>query len=669
MQKEQAKKRIEQLRKLIDHHRYLYHVLDKQEISESALDSLKKELFDLETAFPDLITPDSPTQKVGGKPLKGFKKFNREKPMLSLNDAFSKEDVLDWLERLKKVLGIDLFEFYCEQKIDGLAFEAIYEKGLLSVGATRGDGLVGEDVTENIKTIDSIPLKLRDIKLVLNDAPKEMYSIINNIYNSKLIVRGEIFMSKKNFKELNKDGSSFANPRNAAAGSIRQLDSKIAAARKLDSFAYDIIIDEIKYHSQKHELLRLLGFKTDPASRVCETIADVFSFYESIKKRRESIPYEIDGIIVMVNDNNLFKKAGVAGKAPRGAVAYKFELKQAITIVEDINVQVGRTGVLTPVAILKPVNIAGVTVSRATLHNYDEINDMHLMIGDTVIVGRAGDVIPDIIEVMPELRSGKEKKIKMPLVCPVCKTRVVKEKKGSLILRCPNFDCSQRKKRRIVHFISRKGFNFIGLGEKVIDKLVDLGKINDLADIFFLKKDDFLEIEGFKDKMASNAVKSIEDGKRIEITKFIFALGIENVGEEIASLLADKGIDGIRRMSYNDLVDIKDIGEITALSIFNWFRDDRNIKLLERFKEAGVVIFKKKKSGKFSGKKFVITGTLSCSREVMKDKISSLGGKVLEGVSKDTDFIIVGNNPGSKLQKAKKLGIKELKEAELWKKL
>ncbi|MDD4062382.1 MAG: NAD-dependent DNA ligase LigA [Candidatus Pacebacteria bacterium] len=667
MQKEQAKKRIENLKNLINHHRYLYHVLDKQEISESALDSLKKELFDLEINFPEYITPDSPTQKVGGKPLKGFKKFKRERPMLSLSDAFSQDDVLDWLERLKKVLGINSFEFYCEQKIDGLAFEAIYNKGVLSVGATRGDGLVGEDVTQNIKTIDSIPLKLRDISLVLKDAPKEMHNIINNIYSGQLTVRGEVFMSKKNFKDLNKDGV-FANPRNVAAGSIRQLDPKVAASRKLDSFAYDIVIDGIKYHSQKHELLKALGFKTDPISRVCKTITDVFSFYSEIKEKRDSIPYEIDGVIVMINDNELFERAGVAGKAPRGAVAYKFELKQATTIVKGIDVQVGRTGVLTPVAILKPVNIAGVVVSRATLHNYDEINNMHLMIGDTVIVGRAGDVIPDVIEVMPELRSGSEKKIRMPLICPVCKTSVLKEKKGSLILRCPNFNCSERKKRRIAHFISRKGFNLVGLGEKVVEKLVDIGKIDNPADVFFLKKEDFLELEGFKDKMASNAINSIENGKKIEIAKFIFALGIENVGEETASLLASKGIDGIKNMSYEDLLSIKDIGEVTAHNIYDWFRDEKNIRLLERLKDSGVVIFATKKSGKLSGQKFVITGTLSRSREEIKEKIVSLGGKVLESVSKELDFIIVGNNPGTKLNKAKKLGIKELNETELWKK-
>lgn len=667
MQKEQAKKRIEKLKKLIDHHRYLYHVLDKQEISESALDSLKKELFDLETKFPEYITPDSPTQKVGGKPLKGFKKFRREKPMLSLSDAFSEDDVLDWLERLKKVLDMDSFEFYCEQKIDGLAFEAIYNKGILSVGATRGDGLVGEDVTENIKTIDSIPLKLRDIDFVLKDTPQEIHSIINNIYNNQLIVRGEVFISKKNFKELNKNGS-FANPRNAAAGSIRQLDPKVAASRKLDSFAYDIVLDGVRYHSQKHELLKVLGFKTDPASRVCKTIAEAFSFYKEIKKKRDSIPYEIDGVIVMVNDNELFEKAGVAGKAPRAAIAYKFELKQATTIIEGIDIQVGRTGILTPVAILKPVHIAGVVVSRATLHNYDEINDMHLMIGDTVIVGRAGDVIPDVIEVIPELRSGSEKKIKMPVVCPVCKTKLIKEKKGSLILRCPNYDCPERKKRRITHFISKKGFNLVGLGEKVVEKLVDIGKIDNPADIFFLEKEDFLELEGFKDKMASNAINAIENGKKIEITKFIFALGIENVGEETASLLSDKGIDGIKKMSYEELLSIKDIGEVTAQNIYNWFRDEKNIKLLERLKDAGVIVFTSKKSDKLSGKKFVITGTLSRSREVIKEKITSLGGKVLENVSKETDFIIVGENPGSKLDKAKELGIKELNEAELWKK-
>ena len=410
MNKQEAKKRIEKLKKVINHHRYLYHVLDKQEISDSALDSLKKELFDLEQKFPELITLDSPTQRIGGKPLEKFEKVKHAQPMLSFNDAFSEQDMEDWMKRISKLLfknlpanrqGKSKIDFFCELKIDGLAIELIYRKGVLKTGSTRGDGTVGEDITQNLKTIEAIPLKIRK--------------------SEQAVVRGEVFIPKKVFEKF-KD--KYANPRNLAAGSVRQLDPKITASRKLDSFIYDLISDQIETHKEKHKILKQLGFKINPYNRYCKSLSEVFKFHNHIQKIREKIPYEIDGIVVIVNSNKIFEKLGTIGKAPRGAIAFKFPGKQITTQVEDIKVQIGRTGTLTPVAHLKPVGLGGVIVSRATLHNEDEIKRLGVKIGDTVIVSRAGDVIPDIIKVLPDLRTGKEKEFKMPNQCPVCGGKV-----------------------------------------------------------------------------------------------------------------------------------------------------------------------------------------------------------------------------------------------------
>ncbi len=666
MKKEDAKKRIDKLKKIIDHHRYLYHVCDEQEISEEALDSLKKDLFNLENEFPELVTSDSPTQRVGGTPLKEFKKIRRFRPMLSLNDAFSKNDMEDWVKRIDRMIPGEK-DFFCEYKIDGLAFEVIYENGILKSGSTRGDGTVGEDVTENLKTVSSLPLKVREEDVLKKD------KIIKNLYQEEIIVRGEIFISKKEFKEINKkrkkDGlTPFANPRNIAAGSIRQLNPEVAASRNLDSFAYDLVTNlDTVTHFYKHEILKIIGFKINPYGKICRNLEEVYSFYEDCKKKRHNLPYEIDGIVVIVNDNKTFDKLGVAGKAPRGAIAFKFELKQATTIMEGIEIQVGRTGVLTPVARLKPVDLGGVTVSRATLHNYDEIEEMKLKIGDTVIVGRAGDVIPDIIEVLPEMRDGKEKKITIPLNCPSCQQSVSEERKGSLILRCTNRECIDRMKRRFEHFVSRKAFNISGLGKKVVEKLIDQRKVFDPADIFFLDKEDFLELDGFAEKMAENAVKSIRLSKKISTDKLIYSFGIENVGEETASVLRKRfgDIKSIAKAGSEELMSVKDIGEVTAEKIYDWFRDEKNKEFVRKIKKANVQIIDEEASGPLKEKKFVFTGSLSVgSREDMKKKILSLGGEVSENISGNVDFIVTGNDPGSKLEKAKKLGIKEIGEEE-----
>ena len=653
MLRDEAKKRIEKLREIIDYHRYLYHVLDRQEISDEALDSLKKELFTLENRYPELITPDSPTQRVGGTPLKEFKKIRRAWPMLSLNDVFSKDDLIDWVKRIEKLLPESKKEFFCEYKIDGLAFEAVYEKGIFVSGSTRGDGIVGEDVTENLKTVSSLPLRIKSNE-------------------DRVIIRGEVFITKNDFEKINykrkKEGLvPFANPRNVAAGSIRQLDPKIAASRNLNSFAYDLVTElGTKTHSQKHDLLKSIGFKVNPYDKVCQSVDEIFSFYEDCKKRRQKLPYEIDGIVVTINDNKVFKELGSVGKAPRGAIAFKFELKQAVTIVEEIETQVGRTGILTPVAKLKPVDLGGVTISRATLHNYNEIEEMMLRIGDTVIVGRAGDVIPDIIEVLPEMRTGKERKILLPSRCPSCGKSVKQERKGSLIIRCVNRDCPDRIKRGLEHFVSRKAFNIVGLGRKVVRKLVESGKVKDPADIFFLNKEDFLDLEGFADKMADNAVKAIQSAKEISIDKLIFSLGIDGVGEETATLLRKNfgTIDKIAKASREELSSIKDIGEITADRIYNWFRDDRNIEFLKKLKEKTKIL--NTSSNLLKSRRFVFTGSLSIgSREEIKRRIISIGGDVSESLNSNTDYLVVGNNPGSKLKKARSLGIVELSEKEL----
>ncbi|MCD5384945.1 MAG: NAD-dependent DNA ligase LigA [Candidatus Pacebacteria bacterium] len=679
MDKKSVKNKIKRLRAAINHYRYVYHVLDREEISSEALDSLKKELFDLETRFPSLITADSPTQRIGSRPLKKFKKIKRDTPMLSLNDAFSSGDIISWIKRIKKIIPDEQLDFYCEYKIDGLAFQVDYIDGVFAIGSTRGDGIIGEDVTENLKTIESLPLKIREKRAVMEDIrdmSREIKDIVAQFYNGKLSIRGEAFISRDNFKKINetrkKNGLTlFANTRNITAGSIRQLDSKVAAARKLDAFIYDLVgCDKIISHSYRHKLLKILGFKINPYSRECHSIDEIVSFREECKERRDSLGYDIDGIVVLVNNNNLFNRLGVVGKAPRGAIAFKLGLKQTTTRVKNIEVQIGRTGILTPVANLDPVDLGGVTISRATLHNYGELERLGVMIGDTVIIGRAGDVIPDIIGVVHKMRDGKEKKIIIPSRCPSCGEGINREEKGSLIIRCNNPNCLDKKKRIFTHFISRKIFDISGLGGRVIEKLIDNNKVSDPADIFSLKIEDFLDLDGFANKMAENALNSILSSKKIEMNRFIQSFNIKNVGKETATLLASnfKNPEDIMSTSLEELISIKDIGEITARNIYEWFRNKDNIKFLRKLREAGIEIIDEKKGTTLAGKKFLITGTLpSLSRDVIKKKIRLMGGKVLESVSSKIDYIIVGKNPGSKLNRAKRLKIEELSEADFLK--
>jgi len=692
MDKKTAKERIKHLIKTINRHRYLYHVLDKQEISDAALDSLKKELFDLEQQYPDLIVADSPTQRVAGKPLKEFQKVSHETPMVSFNDAFSQQDMKDWLERLENYLKpisnflrqsresstksgqFPISNFYCELKIDGLAIELIYENGVLTQGATRGDGLIGEDVTQNLKTVEAIPLKLEIKNKELKIPPR-------------LVVRGEVFIIKKEFEKINKEQvkkglAEFANPRNMAAGSIRQLNSKIMASRRLDSYIYDIVTDlGQKTHEKEHQILEAMGFKTNPHNKLAGNLEEVFVFrnHWEEKENREKLPYEIDGIVVIVNDNKIFETGGIIGKAPRAAIAYKFSPKEAETIVESVKVQVGRTGVLTPVAVLKPVEVGGTTITHSTLHNFDEIQRLGLKIGDTIIISRAGDVIPKVIKVLKELRTGKEKEIKIPSVCPADGSKVIKD---GVVYRCSNPKCGARNQRGLKHFISRAAFNIQGLGPKIINRFLDEGLISDAADIFQLEEGDIAVLERFGEKSAQNIVSEVRAHKVIGLPRFIYALGILHVGEETALVLAKKlsGIksqaskptqvaDVLKNISLEELQEISDVGPKVAQSIFDWFHDGKNINFLEKLEAVGVEIESVKlqaSSFKLKGKIFVLTGSLeTMSREQAKEKIRSLGGDISESVSKNTGYLVAGAEPGSKLEKAKRLNVKIISEKEL----
>lgn len=676
MDKQKARERIEHLKKAIDRYRYAYHVKDKSLISDAALDSLKKELFDLEQQFPDLITSDSPTQRVAGHPLLQFKKVRHETPMLSFNDAFSEQDMADWLTRLENYLGHKLAPvhheplFYCELKIDGLAIELIYEDGIFAHGATRGDGQVGEDVTQNLKTVEAIPLHL------------EKYQIPR-----KLVLRGEVFLSKKEFARINKEQEKkgekiYANPRNVAAGSIRQLDPQVTASRKLDSFQYDIVMDiGQKTHEEEHEILHKLGCKTNPYNTHAKNLKEVIEFRNYWEKHRDKLPYEIDGIVVIVNDNKLFNRAGVIGKAPRAAIAYKFSPREATTQVVQVQVQVGRTGVLTPVAVLKPVEVGGTTITHATLHNFDEIKRLGVKIGDTVVISRAGDVIPKIIKVLTELRTGHEKKIHPPKKCPMCGSEVKHE---GVFYVCTDKNCAARMRGSLYHFVSRGALDMRGLGPKIIDRFIDEGFVNDAADFFSLKAGDIAALPRFGEKSAENIIKEVASRKHIALSRFLYGLGIIHVGEETARLLAQKFGESHRGetsspeqmahffkyLSLEQLEEIPDIGPKVAESIHEWFKNDRNQKLLEKFEKAGVRLESQRskvKSQKLSGLSFVLTGTLELmSRAAAKEKIRELGGDISESVSRQTNYVVVGSEPGSKYEKAKKLGVKILDEKEFF---
>lgn len=662
MNKAEARERIEKLKKEINRHRYLYHVLDKQEISEAALDSLKHELYVLEQEYPELITPDSPTQRIGGKPLDKFKKVTHKVRQWSFNDAFDEQEILDFDKRLEKIIrdqGESLsapLDYTAELKIDGLHVVLAYEKGVFVRGATRGDGKVGEDVTQNLKTIESIPLKLdREVSI---------------------IVEGEVFMAKDVFERLNRERAKkgeplFANPRNAAAGAIRQLDPQIAKERRLDCFIYDLSAAEDmplpESQAAELELLAERGFRVNQNWKHLERIDDAFAFHRYWREHKEKENYWIDGVVLKLNSRRWQGLAGHTGKAPRWGIAYKFPAEQVTTVVEDIRVQIGRTGALTPVAHLKPVLVAGSKVSRATLHNQDEIERLDVRVGDTVIIQKAGDIIPEVVSVVQGLRSGKEQKFHMPKRCPYCESEVIR-KEGEVASYCPNKNCFAVELRKLSHAASKKAFDIEGLGPNKVQQLAEEGLISDLADIFELRKGDLEALDRFGEKSAENLIAAIEKSRSVTLSRFLYALGIRHVGEEMAITLARHfpSLEGVEKASWEELESVPDIGPKVAQSIFAYFRNQDNLELIAKLLKAGVEI---KGDGiaskKLDGRTFVLTGSLeNFSREEAKEKIRQLGGEMSSSVSKNTDYVIAGENPGSKLEKAQELGVRVLSERE-----
>lgn len=689
----EATKRAEILRTEIDRHRYAYHVLDRPDISDEAYDALYRELEDIEQLYPALIIPESPTQRVGAEPLSGFEKVRHAVAQWSFDDIFDFSELRAWDKKLRKMLASEglvgaseAIEYCVELKIDGLKIILTYEQGRLTQGATRGDGNIGENVTQNLRTMQSIPLKL--------SRPADA------------IVVGEAWLATSEFERINAERQAagepvFANPRNAAAGSIRQLDPQIMADRKLDSFIYDI--DQLNDNSlstatqiEELECLRELGFKVNPHARLCQNIDEVEAYYVEWTKKRHTLPYGLDGVVIKVNSRRFQEALGYTGKAPRFGIAYKFPAEQATTIVEDITVQVGRTGALTPVAHLRPVRIAGSTVSRATLHNADEIARLDVRIGDTVILQKAGDIIPEIVAVLTTMRTGAEKAYAMPERCPICDSPVSKEEtrykkqdtnekntqykiqdaqyKKSVAIYCTNPSCFAVECERIIHAVGRKGFDIVGLGDKIVEQLMNEGLVSDVADIFELTVGDLAPLERFADRKAEKLVQSIENARRVPLEKFLFALGIRHVGEETAYLIA-RGVEEsdfktllekFTLMSAEEWTAIRGIGEKSAESLRSWFADSKHQAMLARLWELGVSIVLSENSGEpqtLLGQTFVLTGELSSfTRDAAKDMIQKRGGSVSSSVSRKTSYVVAGENPGSKLEHAKKLGVKIVDE-------
>lgn len=704
MNKAEAKKRIKKLKGEIKYHRYLYHVLDKEEISEGALDSLKNELYKLEQVYPDLITADSPTQRIAGKPLDKFKKVSHSERMLSLFDAFSESDIKDWQERNVKVYQentaktINNFEYYCELKLDGLAIAITYKNSKFFRGATRGDGKVGEDVSSNVKTINSIPLELRRISdkeyQDLGFDEKEKKEIEKYIYEDSIEIRGEAVMAKAVFESLNKkykeEGKAvLANPRNAVAGSIRQLDPKVANSRKMDFYVYGLSVNEnlkkvCKTRVREDKLLGLLGFKTLKENRICSNLREVEEFQSYVEKNRNSLAFIIDGTVVKVNDLSLWKILGVVGKAPRFMMAYKFPAEQVTTKVLDVIWQIGRTGTLTPTAVLEAVKVGGAVISRATLHNMDEIKRLGLKINDTIIIERAGDVIPKVVKVMEKLRTGEEQKITAPSVCPQCGSKV-ERKEGEVAYRCSNNNCFAVKFKALSHFVSKGAMNIDGLGEKVVEKLMQEALIKDISDLYELSVGDLEALERFADKSASNLISAIAESKTRDLYRFIYALGIRHIGEESAQILADEYtyygkaknedyVDILNMLSFfqnyslEDWQKLSDFGPKVAESLYKFFHNEKNIELIKNLSQLGFKLKTKdinKQNLKLKGETFVLTGALnSLTRAEAKDKLKELGAKISSSVSKNTSYLLAGSDPGSKYDKARSLGINIINEEE-----
>ncbi len=659
MDREKAKKRIEELRREIEYHNHRYYVLDDPVISDGEYDVLMSELQGLEGRHPGLISPNSPTQRVGAQPLEGFNTISHAVPMLSLANAMTVEEVIDFDRRVKKILNTGDVDYVMEVKIDGLAVELVYVNGEFKQGSTRGDGFVGEDITQNLRTIQSIPMRL----IQTSDIPLPEH----------LEVRGEVYMGRKEFQALNKKREEtgeplFANPRNAASGSMRQLDPKITAGRKLNIFCYApgrVSGIRLETHMEFLDNLKIWGFRINPFIKLCIHIDDIIDYYKYIKHIRDEIPYEIDGTVIKVNRLDYQELLGTVSRSPRWAIAFKFEAQEELTSVEAIEVSVGRTGALTPVAILKPVLIGGVEVSRATLHNEDEIQRKGIMIGDTVMVSRAGDVIPEVVRVVKEKRSGHEKPFSMPGRCPVCGEDVVRPP-GEAIRRCVNINCPAQIKGSIEHFASKRAMDIDGLGTKLVEQLVDKKVIRDVSDLYYLKMEDLIGLERMADRSAKNIIDAIEASRRRPFGRFIYGLGIRHVGEHIAGLLAERfgNIHELIEADIEALLRIPEVGPEAANSIVSFFKDMRNRETIDRILAGGVTIeYGPTNKGKLDGTLFLFTGSLkSMSRDEARQKIEDLGGKTTNAISQKVTHLVAGEEAGSKLGKATRLGIKILSE-------
>jgi len=649
------KNELDRLRAELHRHNYLYHTLDKPEISDAEYDRLFDELLELEKQYPEAVTPDSPSQRVGAPPLDMFQTVAHSQMMMSLGKVNTREECAEFIARLGRIVKDDSveFQFTVEPKLDGLAVELIYENGVLTRGLTRGDGIRGEDVTANLKTVNTIPLRLH------GSQPPQLIE-----------VRGEIIIGKSDFEKLNRARMEageelYANPRNTAAGAVRQLDSKITASRPLVFFAYGVGTYEgvaLTGQIQTLDYLRDRGFRINPLISRCDNLGDVSAYYDSLLEKREDEDFEMDGIVVKVDDFVLQQRLGAVSRSPRWAVAWKFPAVEETTVVEDIIAQVGRTGIITPVAALKPVRVGGVEVRRASLHNEDEVNKKDIRIGDTVVVRRAGDVIPEVVKSIPAKRTGKEKKFVFPSSCPVCGSHVERAP-GEAFHRCTGLSCPAQLKERIAHFAAKAGMDIDGLGTRYIEQLVELGMVKDPADLYFLTADDLLKMERMGPKLADNLLTAIDTSRRPDLPHLLAALGIPGIGSHLADVLAGEfgTLDGILAAEQETLENTPEIGPISAANIIGFFADRNNRGVIDKLKTGGVVFptARKKKTGaKWTGKTFVLTGSLAgMSRDEAKQKIAAAGGKVTGSVSKKTDVVIVGADPGSKLDKAQRLGV------------
>jgi DNA ligase (NAD+) len=658
-----AAKEIERLRDDIRRHEYLYYVQDQPEISDAAFDRLLEKLKKLEAEHPELVTPDSPTKRVGGQPREGFQTVRHKTPMVSLDNAFSFEALRDFDRRVRELTGRKEVEYIAEHKFDGLSMSLLYEKGLLARGVTRGDGTTGEDVTANVKTIRSVPLRVDAALLKKAGVP------------ANFEVRGETMMSRKAFAEMNEQqeeqgGKQFANPRNAAAGAVRVLDPTITASRKLDFFAYYLLVDgrvPKKRHSEVLEALRTMHFRASDDWELCQGIEAVEKYINRWDSKREKLPYEIDGIVIKVNEISLQNELGFTSKAPRWAIAYKYPAHQETTVVNEIKVQVGRTGVLTPVAYLEPVQVGGVTVSRSTLHNMDEIERLGLAAGDSVLIERAGEVIPHVVKVV---RQGKDRRqVKVPELCPECGSHIHKSP-DEVAYRCVNAACPAKRRESLIHFASRHAMNIDGLGDKLVDQLVSTEMVKDFADLYHLDAEKLAALERMAEKSADNLLREIAASKTNDLSRLIYALGIRFVGERTAELLAGHfgSMEALEKADEEALTDVAEVGPKVAASIVEFFSERANHKVIERLRAAGLDPQHARQeavSNRLAGQSFVFTGTLARrSREEGGELVGRHGGKVVSSVSKNTDYVVVGTDPGSKYEKAKTLGVRTLTEDE-----